>query len=125
MYAAAQGTKDTGQDEEGPDRSGRVPYRAAGDVPSIRFLTRSPISFIHALTLSRSRGSGHVAFFSVLCRSSFMYALSSSASNVGRGEGAVLGRGEGALERGVVGERSPEAIVVAIEVVRVASQSQR
>ena len=90
--------------------------------PSIRFLTRSPISFIHAFTLSRSRGSGHVADLSVDCSSSFMYALSKSASNVATGRGgcgigdAALGRGDGALERGVTGERSPDAIEVAIEV---------
>ena len=44
-----------------------------------------------------------------------MYARRRSASNVGRGEGA-LGRGEGALERGVGGERSPEAIVAVVVV---------
>lgn len=43
-----------------------------------------------------------------------MYARRRSASNVGRGDGAKLGRGDGALERGVGGERRPEAIVVVV-----------
>ncbi len=84
-----------------------------GRSPSIRSFTRSPISLIHALTFSRSRGSGQEALPSVVCSSFFMYARARSESKVGRGDGAD-GRGEGEVDRGVGGVRSPEAIVVAI-----------
>ena len=73
----------------------------AESIPSIRSLTRSPISFIHAFTRSRSFGSGQVAVCRVDESSFFMYAFSRSASN--------LGRGEAAEERGGGGERRPGA----------------
>lgn len=76
-------------------------HKPRGSISSIRSLTLSPISFIHAFTRSRSFGSGQVAVCSVEESSFFMYALSRSVSN--------LGRGDGAPERGGGGERRPGA----------------
>lgn len=75
-------------------------------VPIIRSLTRSPISFIQLLTLSRSRAGGQVAVCSVVCSSFFMYARSKSESNDSRGDGAE--------ERGLEGERIPVGEIIVV-----------
>ena len=79
--------------------------RKQRSTPSIRSLTRSPISFIHALTRSRWLAGGQVAVCSVDCNNFFMYAFNKSESNTGRGDGAD--------ERGFDGERSPVGEIMA------------
>jgi hypothetical protein len=69
-------------------------------VPSILSLTRSPTSFTSARPLSRSLNSGQVTLCSVEARSFLMYVFNWSESN-------LLGRGDVAPERGLVGDRIP------------------
>lgn len=85
----------------------RFTYNPVGWICTIRSLTRSPISFIHAFTCSRSVDD-HTACESVAGRSFFMYARSTSVSNGGLGGE----RGDTAPDR-KTGERSPRDVILA------------
>ena len=76
-------------------------------VPNILSLTRSPISFISARPLSRSLNSGQATLCSVEARSFLMYVFNWSESN-------LLGRGDVAPERGLVGDRMPDNVELAM-----------
>lgn len=104
MYLLREKDKERGE-HSASHRSARATYKPRGWISTIRSLTLSPMSFIHALTLLRSLSSGQLACCSVVESSLLMYTLSRSLSN--------LGRGEDASERGGGGDRSLEGLAIA------------